>query len=560
MLGALWNMGKSLLLASVAPPIAHLKMMRLARDIVNVGLKPIRGFIDSHFRPKVIPEPGSVLYCDLWVAAEHSGIYAGDGQIVNIVVTGLAESQVKYSHAADFTSKSKLGRRIYVSCRGSHAVGDDSVAHGARSHIGEQAFYGLVFKNCHEFSAKCLHYSGREAGIIDKLWGQISGLLDVEWEPTIRALKSEARNRLGADKWLLWDWQGNDEREPEPDWQANQDFFEQQPLNPQFIDALRQELVATEDYLQELADEDIPADIRQRLAGFRDTLNNISVQYEKVKGFLQACPDAQLSYRDIQQAGEDFQALAQQLQNNQVIKTLAHKMGRAYVAEEVKKRRRVPQADRSEVHGTHRSGDVLRMLPSELANIDDEDLQMLFYARLVEQQLQTYELSGTHFNQEEYAQQQNHRTGPVVVCLDTSGSMGGEPLLKAKAALLAIANILKREQRIMYVLLFGHSGQLLEFELDSATQIGSLLAFMRQGFNGGTDYDTPMNRALTLIRKQQEYAKADVLMLSDGDCRLSEAVLQQLEQAKQQLECRLYSVLCNGIRTEDDFSDEVVVL
>ena len=60
--------------------------------------------------------------------------------------------------------------------------------------------------------------------------------------------------------------------------------------------------------------------------------------------------------------------------------------------------------------------------------------------------------------------------------------------------------------------------------------------------------------------QQQEYAKADVLMLSDGDCRLSEAVLQQLEQAKQQLECRVYSVLCNGIRTEDDFSDEVVVL
>lgn len=53
------------------------------------------------------------------------------------------------------------------------------------------------------------------------------------------------------------------------------------------------------------------------------------------------------------------------------------------------------KASRSEVHGTHLSDDLMRMLPSELLNLEDEALEHLFYARLLEKRLQTYELSGT---------------------------------------------------------------------------------------------------------------------------------------------------------------------
>ena len=46
--------------------------------------KPIKYFIDATFRDPVTPVPGSVLYADLWVAVEHSGIYVGEGHIANI--------------------------------------------------------------------------------------------------------------------------------------------------------------------------------------------------------------------------------------------------------------------------------------------------------------------------------------------------------------------------------------------------------------------------------------------------------------------------------------------
>lgn len=544
MLDTLWNMAKS-----------------FVGGIAKVGLKPIKYFIDSHFRDKVIPEAGSVLYCDLWIAAEHSGIYVGDGQIANIVVTGLAESEVKLSDAADFTSKSTIGRKIYVSSSGNWAVGDDAVAHGAIKHVGQQSFYGLVIKNCHQFSSKCVvDYAGYESSMMDKLWQQMNGFFSVEWEPTIIQLKRDAEDKLGADKWLLWDWDNQAEQEPEPDWQAQNAFFQNQALTPEFIAYLRQELAQTQAYQAEIADEGIPAHILAHLVGFEQTLDRVSQKYDEVKAFLLACPEASLSYNDIQACDTDFVALAKELERNQNIKDLARKMGRNYVSEQQKKRRKVPHRSKSEVHGTHRSDDLMRLLPNELVNLEDDDLEMLFYARLLEKNLLTYELQGITHHNEEYSVTQQKRTGPVVACLDTSGSMNGEPMKKARALLFAIANILKRERRSLHVLLFGASGEIKEYAMNGADELAGLLRFLNQGFNGGTDFETPLNRALDIIQQQTHFIKADVLMISDGDCCLSEDYAARLQQRKNQLDCMVYSVLCAGQRHTDNFSDEIVVL
>ena len=86
--------------------------LNLVIAAIPLGIKSIKYFIDSTLRDHVQPMPGSVLYCDLWVAVEHSGIYVGDGAISNIVVDGVAESTVCRSSPESFTSKSVLGRKI----------------------------------------------------------------------------------------------------------------------------------------------------------------------------------------------------------------------------------------------------------------------------------------------------------------------------------------------------------------------------------------------------------------------------------------------------------------
>lgn len=536
-------------------------LTQLLPAAIRLGFKPLKYFVDSVFRAKVAPLPGSVVYCDLWWLVEHSGIHVGDGQISNIVVDGLAESTVSLSGPASFTTKSQLGRKIYVSCDGDGAVGHGAVARRAASHLGERAFYGLVIKNCHQFSTRCVGVAGRaeSASLLDRA---LAMLPDETWEPTLATLKRAARDQLGATKWRLWDWNEDEAGDdpPEPDWQAHEDHFRQMPLNPQSIEQLRAELAAARDYESEIADEAIPDAVRQRLRGFSRTLGEISERYEQVKGFLAACPGAAFSYADLQAGADDFAALAEQLRHNARIRELARQMGRDYISEQKKQQTRIPRASRSEVHGTHRSDDLMRMLPSELLNLEDETLETLFYARLLEKNLLCYELSGTELVNGESTETQRQRTGPVVACLDTSGSMQGAPLLKAKALLLAIANILKQEDRSLHLLLFGAAGEIREFSLDARNDAAGLLGFLRQGFGGGTDFESPLQHALEIIERQGSYRKADILMISDGDCALSPGFTQLLRTRKTELDCSVYSVLCAGSRVEDGFSDEVVVL
>ena len=538
--------------------------LNLVIAAIPLGIKSIKYFIDSTLRDHVQPMPGSVLYCDLWVAVEHSGIYVGNGKIANIVVDGAATATVERCGPQSFTSKSMLGRKIYVSCNQNGAVGHPWVGHGADAHVGERSLYGLVIKNCHEFSTKCVEYVGHAApdkSLEDQVWSWVPDL--ATWEPTLKHLKSTAEDKLGASTWRLWDWDGSiaNNPPPEPDWQALADELAHMPLNPESIAQIRAGLAEMQAYEAEIANENIHAAMRQKLRAHTQLMEDIAAKYEEVKDFLAQCPGAGFSYADLQAAGgEDFTALAQALRGNAAIQELARKMGRAYISEQRKKQTRIPQASRSEVHGTHRSDDVMRLLPSELLNLEDEALENLFYARLLEKQLQTYELQGTTLIPGETTEAQRKRTGPVVACLDTSGSMGGTPLLKAKALLLAIANILRQEERSLHVLLFGAADEIREFALEDPQHSAGLLHFLRQGFGGGTNFEAPLARAMQIIEQHPAYEKADVLMISDGDCQLSAPFTQHLHQRKAVLDCMVYSVLCDGQRVADGFSDEVAVL
>ena len=536
-------------------------VLTVARLVASkLVFKPIKYFIDSQFRDSVTPVPGSVLYADLLGLVEHSGIYVGNGQISNIEVEGFAEGAVRRCGPSSFVSKSALSKKIYVSCNSQGAVGHDDVAAGADNHVGERSFYGLVIKNCHQFSEKCVNYAERRDGEEES---SDHSELNETWEPTITSLKSAAKERLGATKWRLWNWQDEPEPDPEPDWDAINQAFENMPLNEQTVAHLRQELAAAQAYEAEIADENIPANVRKRLAAFGQLLSDISTTYEQAKPLLARCPGADFSYSQLKAMGEDFAALAAEMGHNRQIQELVRQLGRNHIREEDKKKQtRIPQCSKTEVHGTHLSNDVMRLLPSELVNLEDDTLETLFYARLLESNLQTYELAGTtHITREDVEKTPvTTTTGPVVALLDTSGSMQGQPLLKARALLLAIAGMLQKEQRSLHVVLFGSAGQLREFAMHGANQSGDLLAFLRQGFGGGTDFEPPLKRSFAIIQQQTTYQRADVLMISDGDCSLSDTFTQTVRTQKIALDCLIYSVLCNGQRVSDSFSDEVMAL
>jgi uncharacterized protein with von Willebrand factor type A (vWA) domain len=534
-------------------------LLNMAKSVFPIGIKAIKYFVDSTFREKVTPVPGSALYCDLWVAVEHSGIYLDDGIISNIVVDAFAESSVQKNSAREFTSKSTMGRKIYVSCDNHGAVGHENVALHAKQSLGQRSFYGLFFKNCHQFSTNCVEKVEQqsETSLFD--WQPM--LLEGSWEPTLLELKKSARQRMNATKWRLWDWE-NDEVVQEPDWQGNQDYFSNLPLNKESIELIKHENVQINEYFEEVSDENIPDEVMVHLHSYKQLLKEISNKYDEVKGFLALFPNADFSFADLKECNDDFSHLAKVMQTNPQIKELARKMGRHYISEFKKSQAKVPEMSKSEVYGAHQSNDVMRVLPNELVNLEDDTLEILFYARLLESNLMTYELAGTTLINDEEKEENKESSGPIVACLDTSGSMQGEPLIKAKSLLLAISIILKKEHRSLHVLLFGSVGELKVFssEENSTTNTSALLKFLQQSFGGGTDFETPLSTAFETIEITKNYTKADILMISDGDCSLSSEFKELITVKKRELDCNIYSVLCSGSRIEDEFSDEIVVL
>ncbi len=525
-----------------------MSLINLAKiTAIKLGFKPIKSWIDDCFREKVVPVEGSVLYTDLYVIAEHSGIYIGRNEISNIVVDGFAEASVQTSSPDEFTNSSWLYSKIYVSCDKYGAVGDIGISRYAKESIGERGFYGLLFSNCHAFSEKCVYEAdavSSESNLFD------IDFLDGTWEATIGSLKRAAKKQINAKKWRLWDWKNQEHTTPEPNLEEMIQQLQDTLLDENSSKDIKNNLMEIEEYLEEISDESIPGEAISKLTEYRDVIEEVNKKYEESKVFIGQMEHG-FTYNELMNMrGVDFSLLAKELESNQEIQNIIEKLGRNYISEE--KKETISKKLPSEVYSIHKSNELSRLLPIELSAIDDEDLEYLFYAKFLEKSLLTYELHG-----EEASFENLKIKGPVVACLDTSGSMNGMPLTKAKALLFAVSRILKKENRELYVLLFGANSQIKELHIKSHENSRKLLVFLSQGFNGGTDFETPLKRSFEIIESQNDFENADILMITDGVCSIGPNFNEKLLMKKQSLGFEVYTVICESSIVKDEYSTKI---
>jgi uncharacterized protein with von Willebrand factor type A (vWA) domain len=195
------------------------------------------------------------------------------------------------------------------------------------------------------------------------------------------------------------------------------------------------------------------------------------------------------------------------------------------------------------VVGVHLGGDVSQALPAELALLADEDTEDLFYARWLERRLVSLQTEGEASGGEGGGD----RRGPVIACIDTSGSMAGEPELLAKAFVLALARNLQSPRggrnRMLHVLLFSGPSQAVELRMGPGREgLAAFLTFLAHTFRSGTDYDTPLRRAAELVA-ERELRAADVLVVTDGLGRASARVVRDVAQLRAAHGVRVWSVL-----------------
>jgi len=154
-------------------------LMDILRVIPGVGL--METMLDVA-RDGVHPIRGSILYCDLFGIAEHSGVYIGNNQIVHLEKSGY----VRTSHPFDFVDGTS-SVIIRVSAKGASPVGSEDVARRAESMVGTKRRYNVLTNNCHRFASGCLTGSFNNSRTLLSL------------------LKADAAERIGAKDWRVWD-------------------------------------------------------------------------------------------------------------------------------------------------------------------------------------------------------------------------------------------------------------------------------------------------------------------------------------------------------------------
>jgi uncharacterized protein with von Willebrand factor type A (vWA) domain len=206
-----------------------------------------------------------------------------------------------------------------------------------------------------------------------------------------------------------------------------------------------------------------------------------------------------------------------------------------------------------DVVGVVLDGDVGRLLPHELAKLADDDLADDTMRRLVERQLMCREYHAT----EPVAR------GPVIVCVDESGSMSGEKGHTAKALALALAWVARMQKRwIALVAYSGDSGERLLALPPGRWDESALMDWIEEFIGRGSSIDVPVREMPRIYRQlNAPVGKTDVIFLTDAQCRLPAELQKQFVAWKKAVKARLITLV---IRSQPGdlapISDEVFVV
>ncbi|MEZ5609300.1 MAG: VWA domain-containing protein [Rhodocyclaceae bacterium] len=216
---------------------------------------------------------------------------------------------------------------------------------------------------------------------------------------------------------------------------------------------------------------------------------------------------------------------------------------------------RVPELP-GETRGVHRSDRIARMLPSEALLLGHPRLRLVWHARRAERTLLSYEdddrLRETLPRPRPATLPQRRRrleAGPMLICVDTSGSMNGGAEAVAKAVVLEAARVAHAQRRPCHVFAFGGPDEIVELELGfEPAGLERLVRFIGQGFHGGTDICLPLARSLARLAELR-WRQADLLIASDGEFGATAALAAAVDEAKATLGLRVQAVLIGDRET-----------
>ena len=208
------------------------------------------------------------------------------------------------------------------------------------------------------------------------------------------------------------------------------------------------------------------------------------------------------------------------------LKKLALLIGRA--GEDVTETRgRFSVASKSDIEGITVGNNLSALLPSELVLLSEKATQDVFFMNFAEKRLQVFASAS------QASHPDDHKDGPVIICVDESSSMSGEPLQVAIQLAYAVTIIAKRRHREVLIVAYSDSHKMMR--VDSLGRDRSKLLEFLSNVSMGINNENAMFEWLFLdiLPREKKFDTADILCVSDfGWVAIDDSVKRLIDEQK----------------------------
>lgn len=208
------------------------------------------------------------------------------------------------------------------------------------------------------------------------------------------------------------------------------------------------------------------------------------------------------------------------------LKKLALLIGRA--GEDVTETRgRFSVASKSDIEGITVGNNLSALLPSELVLLSEKATQDVFFMNFAEKRLQVFASAS------QASRPDDHKDGPVIICVDESASMSGEPLQVAIQLAYAVTIIAKRRHREVLIVAYSDSHKMMRVD-SLGNDRSKLLEFLSDVSMGGNNENAMFEWLFQdIMPGEKKFDTADILCISDfGWVAIDDSVKRLIDEQK----------------------------
>jgi uncharacterized protein with von Willebrand factor type A (vWA) domain len=230
-------------------------------------------------------------------------------------------------------------------------------------------------------------------------------------------------------------------------------------------------------------------------------------------------------------------ALFKRVRSDPTLRRICELAGRFRRVAQSRQRQKVTHG-LDDVVGVEPGGDVGRLLPSELARLMVPELELDTLRRIVEKQAMCRE----HHAVEPVGK------GPVIVCLDESGSMSGEKIHTAKALALALAWVARQQRRWSALVAYsGDSGERLLPLPPGRWDERRLMEWLSEFIGRGSHLDVPVREMPRMYAElKAPPGVTDLVFVTDAKCRIDDSSKIRFLNWKEAAHARLVTLVIDN--------------